>query len=516
LNCHNSYPEYVEFTENKFRTVPHGIGCERCHGPGELHVKKWSEQFIPRRAFKDKTWDSTIVNPGHLDFKRQLDVCFQCHLQGDVNVFKDGRKQTDFRPGLELGDIKAVYFRAQVSEGDFRIASHGARMVMSECFKRSGKLLCTTCHDPHVPVKSVTRIEFNDKCKMCHSVESLPGASENSPASGFRKKVDHRENADCVSCHMRQGGTSDIPHVNFTDHWIRKEIRVLTKNQMDSAISLNDVITLKEFHNPLAPPELKGDEAEVNLGIAYVKYYEEKHNHPDYLNRAVPMLERGLYYFPENKEAMYYLGAAYMHLKKYNEAERTFRKLIAADSRNAPAYYQLGTILENQNRLNEAIEQFQKAVELVPDNYKAFNSLGNIYAQIGNRDRAIESYQKAIEIMPMYAIVFNNLGDLYFHQLNDTTNARKYIQTALQLDPDFTMAILNLANLTLMEGNEDYAEKLLKEIIRIDDKFIPAYGNLAVIYKKKGKKQEAVKCLNKVLELNPNDRNARRMLEEMK
>ncbi|MFQ6674327.1 MAG: multiheme c-type cytochrome, partial [Fidelibacterota bacterium] len=38
MHCHNSFTGYVNYSENRYSDVPLGIGCERCHGPGELHV----------------------------------------------------------------------------------------------------------------------------------------------------------------------------------------------------------------------------------------------------------------------------------------------------------------------------------------------------------------------------------------------------------------------------------------------------------------------------------------------
>jgi hypothetical protein len=40
MSCHNALPEFEEHSENHFLTVPQGIDCERCHGPGEVHVKE--------------------------------------------------------------------------------------------------------------------------------------------------------------------------------------------------------------------------------------------------------------------------------------------------------------------------------------------------------------------------------------------------------------------------------------------------------------------------------------------
>ena len=38
LSCHSSYPRTRPALEGKFAELRSGIGCERCHGPGALHV----------------------------------------------------------------------------------------------------------------------------------------------------------------------------------------------------------------------------------------------------------------------------------------------------------------------------------------------------------------------------------------------------------------------------------------------------------------------------------------------
>src|SRR5207249_3228795 len=39
MTCHNAFPKIIAGSENKYEDVPTGINCERCHGPGEAHVK---------------------------------------------------------------------------------------------------------------------------------------------------------------------------------------------------------------------------------------------------------------------------------------------------------------------------------------------------------------------------------------------------------------------------------------------------------------------------------------------
>ena len=73
-----------KFTLNRYRPPVfqgHEIGCERCHGPGELHVAH--PEIIGGR-------DMTIVNPASLAPSLRDAVCEQCHLQGEKRVLRRG------------------------------------------------------------------------------------------------------------------------------------------------------------------------------------------------------------------------------------------------------------------------------------------------------------------------------------------------------------------------------------------------------------------------------------------
>ena len=53
LFCHSNQFDHVEGTENRYRPPifrGHAIGCERCHGPGELHVRSPCRSAPSRRT----------------------------------------------------------------------------------------------------------------------------------------------------------------------------------------------------------------------------------------------------------------------------------------------------------------------------------------------------------------------------------------------------------------------------------------------------------------------------------
>ena len=207
LFCHSNQ---VEVKADKSLAL-HGlsIGCERCHGPGELHAK---EQNLV------DGYDPTIVNPAKLGLSRKDDVCYQCHLQLEARDELPGKPLTDFRPGQ---DIEKFIRRNNTPISDpiarLKAVGHVFQMEESRCYIRSeGKLNCTTCHNPHdYREPEARRLDIIKKCLDCHSVDkecSLP-----MPTRLIKSPSD-----DCLACHMPVRNTIDIGHTSLTDHAISR------------------------------------------------------------------------------------------------------------------------------------------------------------------------------------------------------------------------------------------------------------------------------------------------------
>ena len=166
IACHNAYPDFVLGSENKYNYIPEGIDCERCHGPGEVHMNRIKEGHIIDTSLYI---DNSIINPSKLSSELQNDLCARCHLQGNT-VLKDNKSFFDFRPGMFLKEVMDVYLpRYSNSNDEFIMASHVDRMQLSKCYTSSNESLsCISCHNPHLSVKKMPNDFFNKKCLDCH------------------------------------------------------------------------------------------------------------------------------------------------------------------------------------------------------------------------------------------------------------------------------------------------------------------------------------------------------------
>ena len=209
LFCHTNQLRHVAQTLNQYEPPifeGHAIGCERCHGPGALHVKGGGLSTEP---------DLTIVNPAKLAPTLRDSVCQQCHLQGLFRFPRAGRDFFDFRPGLPLHRFLAVFVQKNGNQDKLEVAGQVEQLESSRCFRASrGQLGCTVCHDPHrLPEPSIKAAYYRERCLECHEKKgcALPLAERQARGRG----------EDCIACHMPRSNTT-IAHVAVTDHRIQR------------------------------------------------------------------------------------------------------------------------------------------------------------------------------------------------------------------------------------------------------------------------------------------------------
>jgi tetratricopeptide (TPR) repeat protein len=466
MSCHNGFPNFVKGSENKYISIPNGIDCERCHGPGEIHVaEKQKGVFVDT----SKYIDYSIVNPGKLSVDLQFDLCQRCHLQGNA-VLKEGKSFYDFKPGMHLKDVLSVFIpRYKNGENSFIMASHADRLKQSKCFIEMAKkkadvqalrpyksaLTCVTCHNPHVSVRATNPDVFVNTCKSCHTGNSHLICTE-------KVAIRDLEKDNCIICHMPKSGSEDIPHVSIHDHNIRKKPNrnyTEEKGEFTQLVCIND-----------SKPDDK------TIARAYIQQYER------FDNPQIQFLDSALKRLPSNTEIEFENNFIYLiHL---NYLKKDFVRIVELVNRigidnlikkeltkstwdNIYAWtaYRVGEAFSQISDKNNAYVFYKIAYNLAPYYFEFSNKLGASALLNGKQDEAYNIFNKLVVENPNYAPGFSNLG--YIELLKENPQkASFYYQKALQLNPDYEPALMNLAGLYLYRDDLVNAKKIVMRVLK--------------------------------------------------
>ena len=512
MSCHNNYPDFVLGSENKFSSVPEGINCERCHGPGSIHV---AERQTGKKIDTSKYIDYSIVNPSKLEINAQFDICQRCHLQGNT-ILKEGKSFYDFKPGMKLNDYMTVFLpKYKDSDDEFIMASHADRLKQSACFIQSLKklktksaissasrntlkpyknaLTCVTCHNPHISVKETNPNVFNDACNNCHfaGTEKNKVKEETKGINNERLQIKNNSTfgstlicnkkgvnkaSNCVSCHMPKSGSIDIPHVTVHDHFIRKPITKKHKQALKEFIGLYAI-------NEESPSQ-------------YVKAKA-------YLNQ-----------YEKFEPKLYYLDSAAVYLKNKTEAD------IKA---NIHLLVQLEFTKMNYLQVTNYVQKISDSYLLQTKLHsKSFSNedawtcyrIGESFYNIGNKERALIYLKKAVELAPLVLDFRNKLASVYASN-GLLADAEKNYQFIISENPKHVSALTNLGYIKLVNGNSILCEALYYKAFSIDPDYEPLLLNLAGLYAfKKDFKQSKVYLL-RILQKNPKNQQAQQALKQL-
>ncbi|MGH9610329.1 MAG: tetratricopeptide repeat protein, partial [Bryobacteraceae bacterium] len=160
------------------------------------------------------------------------------------------------------------------------------------------------------------------------------------------------------------------------------------------------------------------DDRQIYLAMADV-YRQAK----DYKNMGA-VLDSAEKLSPTNKlkaGVLFVRGDMYEREKKYDQAEKSFRKLLAIDSKTDPTYAStlnyLGYMLADRGvRLEEAQRLIKEAVKLDPDNYAFLDSLGWVYYRLNRLPEAEHELARSVKLFSKDPTIHDHLGDVYFKQ----------------------------------------------------------------------------------------------------
>ena len=402
LLCHNGQPDPEAkrdgmYKEPPFRFGELGIGCEACHGPGELHVKAMEGK--KGRVLGPSEVDTSIVNPAKLSPRLADDLCRECHQAGDAVVLYPGKGYLDYRPGTALTETMAIVKRpikAGQREEANRLETNppirgsleqplwwkNSTLELSKCYQAShGRLTCSTCHSVHhAPKVADERAAYRAACLGCHTTASCTLKPEDA------RRVEAKD--DCIECHMEKRPVAGIAHSNDTKHRIvRFPGQPLPEIAFEQPTpDLPGLLWLNR-----KPGERMPDVAQLE---AYFTVARKDPSLWPYWLRKLDELSRTA---PDDPTVLNSLGAVELAQKKDNaKAAEDFARALKLGSEEPTTFLNLATALENLGRANEARAVLERGVAAYPYSGPLVAQLARNYAAGGEAWRAravVERYR---------------------------------------------------------------------------------------------------------------------------
>jgi non-specific serine/threonine protein kinase len=136
-------------------------------------------------------------------------------------------------------------------------------------------------------------------------------------------------------------------------------------------------------------------------------------------DKAIKHLKQIVKYYPEEKEAYFWLGAVYScNLFDPKRSLKYYKRSIEIDPDFGYTYNQLAYVYNQLGEFEKSLAAINKCISLKPDEAYSLDTRGDMYAFNGKTKQAIVSYKKALE-MRMVNQTLRKVG--YLHLLT-----RKY------------------------------------------------------------------------------------------
>jgi tetratricopeptide (TPR) repeat protein len=147
---------------------------------------------------------------------------------------------------------------------------------------------------------------------------------------------------------------------------------------------------------------------------------------------------------PKDAQLFYNRGLAYKAIKRDSMALRDFQKSTELDSTVAKYYSAVGDLLFEHKDISGSVPWFQKALSLNPDDEKAHLKMAKLFLYVEEFPKAFVEINTVLR-GNVYNAEAYFLKGMCYKSMRDTNNAISSFQTAVQTDPKFVDAQMQLA-----------------------------------------------------------------------
>jgi len=194
---------------------------------------------------------------------------------------------------------------------------------------------------------------------------------------------------------------------------------------------------------------------------------------------ALDLLLRAHKMAPKNTDVIFLMAKVSMSQNYFEDAIPLLESGVEIAPRRADLRAALGESYFMSGKVDKSIDEFKKLLE-IEESARSYSFLGLSYRELGRFDEAKQYLQKGLKLDPHNTSCLFNLGYIAERQ-GDSATAISMFEQALSTNPDFSDALLELANLKTVGGKLTEAEELLRKYVRVSHDPATGYYKLAKV-----------------------------------
>lgn len=203
------------------------------------------------------------------------------------------------------------------------------------------------------------------------------------------------------------------------------------------------------------------------------------------LNESQRLYEKILDDDPDHFNALRCLALNQYLQGTYERAESLFERAVMIDASLASVFNHRGVNIRYMGKINEALSYLDRAVSLDPNYVEAHYNRANTLKALGLLDEARKAYAEALRLDPNYVGALNNCGVLFQSQ-NLHREALTFFLRALANKPSHVLAHNNVGISLEVLGEFNQAVKSWQTAILLDPACCDARINLAMMSLRNG------------------------------
>lgn len=197
---------------------------------------------------------------------------------------------------------------------------------------------------------------------------------------------------------------------------------------------------------------------------------------------------------------LYFLRSVeYYDLDRFGEALYDVNQAIKRDSTNQEYFIQQGKIYFNQFDITRSMNSLREAHRLDPKNEEPLYFMGKYMYYYSQYDEAMGFANQALRIDIFNPDVYF-LKAMIFKETGDIRGAKSNLQTAVEQDPEFYEAYMQLGLLFSKSGDR-LALQYFRNALRVDPESTEAMYGKAMFYQEQEDYEQALEIYAEIIEI---------------